>query len=78
MASSTNFVDGGEVGRRRKSASNSSRAPGGRTAQQEVVQQALPQRRAEEAQLPFVMDLKRPRKMRLELTVQRPGSSPGV
>lgn len=32
-----------------------------------VVQQALPQRRAEEAQLPFVMDLKRPRKMHLEL-----------
>jgi len=31
---------------------------------------SLPQRPAEEAQLPFVMELKRPRKMRLELQVK--------
>jgi hypothetical protein len=38
--------------------------PGGRRGQQAM---PLPSRPAEEVQLPFVMELKRPRKMRMEL-----------
>jgi len=45
---------------------------------QKVSRQSLPSRPVEEAQLPFVMELKRPRKMRFELQFSGADGDSGV